>query len=165
MVREWDIRLIKDLEELFADRGASIEKISGRDVLVMEYEEEEMPEDCNIFIEHVTEDSTEVCFMFTVASGLDEKTTEDISALLPFLNRFLSIGSFGIVRQDGFFYFNYSLTVSEQTKKDILMKIITVTLDIAAKTAEEAAVITAPVLNGEVPAAELLNEGISIIQF
>ena len=84
---------------------------------------------------------------------------------LPYLNRFLDIGVFGIDDESGDLEFRYSFIASEKTDRKKLIKMISAAYGTAENTAAEAAGITAPVISGETPAAELLNEDSVIIQY
>lgn len=167
MKGEWDKELLKAIESVFSDAGlyTATENINGRDVLVIEYDAENAPEDCNISIEQLTENSTVINILISVMSGLNKKQSQDIAALLPYLNKYLTIGSFGLTEQDGYFYFSYSFVIDEQTGIGKLVREVSSALDIATASAEEAVGITAPVINGGKPVSELMTDDISIIQF
>ncbi len=162
-----DKELLKEIEELFSETGVEVytEEFSGTQVVVAEYEEGETPEDCNVSVMHLTEDSTEISVMISVLSGLDEKQSDDIAALIPYLNRYLSVGSFGIAKQDGYFWFGCSNVIDENTGRSKLLRIIAGMVDIAYNTAAEAAAMILPVVNGEAQVSELMNEDTSIVQF
>ncbi len=167
MNEAWDKELLKELEELLSEAGLEVtrEDIAGNDVIVAEYDGENEPEDCNVSVMHLTEDSTEISVMISVMSGLDEKQSDDIAALIPYLNRYLSVGSFGITKQDGYFWFGCSNVIDENTERSKLLKVAAATVDIAYGTAAEAVRIVLPVVNGETPVSELMNDDTSIIQF
>ncbi|MCR4780954.1 MAG: hypothetical protein K5876_07660 [Ruminiclostridium sp.] len=161
----WEKELLNELRDLFAEAGrnAEIENISGREVLVAEYEGENEPEDCNVSVVHLMEDTTEISVLISVRSGLDEKQSADIAALVPYLNRFLSIGCFG--NEDGYFWYSCSFVIDEDMERSILIKQITASVNIALNTAAEATAMILPVVNGEAHVSELMNEDTSIVQF
>ncbi|MBO6303406.1 MAG: hypothetical protein J6N15_13305 [Ruminiclostridium sp.] len=167
MSKTWETELLNELVESLSEgaEDIGIEDINGNDVLVMEYDSENGVEDCNIMVNHINEDSTEINVMVTLRSGLGEKSVNDVLSLLPYLNEYLTVGNFGITVQDGYFYFNTTQEIDEDMDRDKLLKMIGTVLDIAVNTSEEAMEMIAPVLDGERPAAELMNEDTAIIQF
>ncbi|MBQ9483264.1 MAG: hypothetical protein IJU82_03655 [Ruminiclostridium sp.] len=167
MSEAWDNELLAGLGELFSKAGGKVstEELSGKKVLVIESDEAGGIEDANITVEHFPEDITVISLLFSVASDLDEKARKDITALLPYLNRCLTIGNFGITAQDGYFYFRTAFVIDEASDRDILFRTIASTFGIAVVTADEAAKLTAPVIRGEKPVSELMNDDTGIIQF
>ena len=167
MSKAWDNALITELESFFTEAGMTVsaEMFGDRQVLVSEYGAENAPEDCNVSVEHLTEDSTVLFIMFTVRSGLDAAQTADVLAVLPYLNKYLSVGCFGIAEADGYFYFSTAMVLDEQADHAKLIRMITATLGIAEATVYEAIDMIAPVLEGETPVSGLLNEDTGIIQF
>lgn len=167
MSKTWETELLNELVEALADSAddIGIEDINGNDVLVLEYDSENGIEDCNIMVQHINDDSTEINVMITLRSGLSEENCNNVLALLPYLNEYLAVGNFGITLQDGYFYFSATQEIDEDMDRDKLLKMIGTVLDIAVNTSEEAMEMIVPVLDGERPAAELMNEDTAIIQF
>lgn len=158
--------IINELAEIFTDAGydVSADEINDSNILSIGYGEDSAVEDGSIIITHY-DDILTVFVLVTVWSGLGTKEKEDMAQFLPYLNRFLDIGVFGIDDESGDLEFRYSFIASEKTDRKKLIKMISVAYGTAENTAAEAAGITAPVISGETPAAELLNEDSVIIQY
>ena len=158
--------LINELCEIFTDAGlnASVEDINDSDILVVEYGDDSAVEDGSVIITHY-DDILTVFVTATVRSALEGKEREDIAGLIPYMNRFLDIGNICLDDESGDLEFKYSFVANDSTDREKLIKIISVAYGTAEATAVEAAGITAPVISGEKPVSELLNEGSEIIQF
>ncbi len=167
MSEAWDKELLDELEEVFSEAGmnAFIDEISGTNAVVVEYDGFNAVEDCNVSVVHPTDDATAVSVLITVRSELGEKASEDIAALLPYLNKYLTVGSFGITRENGYFWFGSTFVIDEDIDRTRLLRIIAANIDICVGTAEEAIALTALMLNGEQSVTELMNEDTAIIQF
>jgi hypothetical protein len=167
MNEAWDNELLNDIGRVMTEAGlrSEVGDIGGKTVLVIEFEGENSAEDANIAVEHFSEDVTGISVMFTAASGCGEKETADITALLPYLNRFLSIGSFGITVPDGYFYFGTSFVIDTGADRASIIRKTAATFDICAETVNAAVTALAPVISGEKQVSELMNDDTAIIQF
>ena len=167
MNKTWDQKLLEELELLFTEMGmeAYVQENSGRNVLTLEYTDAFPAEDADLSIVHLTEDSTALSLLITVASGLDRNASAAVYSMLPFLNQLLTVGHFGLMEENGYFYYSYTTLIDETIDREMLMKLISTALTIAESTAAQAAAITAPVIHGEQTAAEQMNRVNPITQF
>ena len=158
--------IINELCGVFTEAGldASVEDVDGSDVLAVNYDDGSEVEDGNVIITHY-DDILTVFDTATIWSGLEGKERTDIAALVPYMNRFLDIGSICLDDESGDLEFKYSFIAIDTIDREKLLKIISVAYGTAESTAAEAAGITAPVLSGEKPVSGLLNEESEIIQF
>ncbi len=167
MNNDFDGSLLKAILEMVsaAEPDTMIADINGKPVLLTEISGDNATEDRNISVTHLTEDCTAVEIMYTVRSGLDVRQCNDILALLPYLNRYLSIGAFGLLEQNGYFYFHYAFAIRKETEVPLILETLAATLTITDATVQEAILLTAPVLRGELTADDRMREETSITQF
>ena len=166
MSNKWDVELLTELEGILGEIGfiPTIEDFNGKPVLVMEYSGGIACEDCNLSVEHLTDDITAIGVLFTLKSDLDEKQTSDIVRLLPYLNKYLSFGAFSVLEEEGFFCFTASFIIKEDCDRSIIINSISNALTLGLFTTGRALEITLPVISGEASAEELMNEESIIFQ-
>ena len=158
--------LIGELCETFKAAGidASVDSIDDGDILAVEYGDESAADDAAVIINR-EEDLLSVYIVVTVWSGLSGKEESDIAQLLPYMNRYLTLGAFELGGEDGTLDFVYSFIADDKTDRPKLLKIISAAYAFAARTADEGALLIAPVISGEAQVSELMNEDTSIVQF
>lgn len=167
MSETFEKELFSEIEEFFSSRGMEIfyDDMDGKRALVMEYGPEIPVEDCSITVGQLNESSTSVYLLFSVAEELSEENRDNADKLLLYLNKFLTVGNFGMIRDIGYFYFNCSFIADTNDSIEQVMKLFLVTWETAFDTAVQGAQTVLPVFRGEIPVNELMNDDISIIQF
>ena len=166
MNSEFQTRLFSETEEFFSSRGLNVlhEDIDGRDILVLEPHSSDTFDDCNISVNETDEQTAAVDMLFTLGAELDSELCDSLDELLLYLNKFLTIGSFGLEREGGYFYFGCSYLADTAAPTEQMMKVFLMTWQIAADTAVQGVGILQSLKGGEVQLSELLNDDTSIIQ-
>ncbi len=167
MDRIFEESLFSEIEEFFSSQAMSIsyEDIDEKRVLVMESDGDEWFEDCNITVGEAENGIAAVNILFSLETGLSDENPDKVDDLLVFLNKYLTIGSFGLVKENGYFYFSCSYLADAQAETEQAMKIFLMTWQIASKTAAEGEQTVRSVIQGEADVSELMSDDISIIQF
>ena len=157
--------LTADLSGILKAAGfdAYVDSGDGGDILVTEYGDDNAADSASVIINRAGE-LLSVYICAAVWSGLDGGRKDDIAKLLPYLNRYLSLGDFELEEEDGTLEFRYSFIADEKTDRPKLLKIIAAAYAFAARTADEGALLIAPLISGEVQVSELMNDDTSIIQ-
>ena len=167
-MKQQDEELLERLEAFFENLGLSYKKdtIGEKPALILTYdpEDDQLPGDCTITICHPGEDFTAIQMLISIFVELDEKTTADAASLLPVMNSALSIGHFGVIRDEGYFYYNYSFLTNGMSDEGVLIS-AAAALSIISDTAAEGIDILLPLINGEKDVDEIRNEDIVIAQF
>ena len=142
-----------------------LEDIAGKEAIVAEYagENGELPEDCSITVENLTEDSTEINILVTVFSGLDEVPTVNVARVVGELNKFLQIGSFSVI-DDGALFLNYCFVVDEEMGVNNMLAAFLASLDAVSAAAIDAKQQLQPLIKGETTVEQLLEEGLYVEQ-
>lgn len=166
MNNAWDNALLEALAEILREMETEVHIAGngGRNVLTVEYGDTSPAEDLDLSVVHLTEDSTALSILITVASGLDKRASAQVCRMLPFLNRSLSVGNFGLAEESGYFYFSYTMLLDESTDPDTLLYLIGGVMTVAEATAAQGAALAAPVIRGEMTAAERLNSASPLLQ-
>ena len=159
--------LFSEIEEFFSSRGFTVfnDDIDGKNILVMEPDSDVSFEDCNISVNETDEDITSVNILFTLETELLDDLSDSVDMLLPYLNKYLNIGSFGLVKESGYFYFSYSYIADTKAETEQAMKVFLMTWQIASDTAAEGMDTVRALISRDAELSELLNEDSSIIQF
>lgn len=167
MDRIFEKSLFLEIEEFFSSRGlkVSYEDIDEKRVLVMESDGDEGFEDCNISVGEAEDGIASVNILFSLETGLSAENSDKVDELLGYLNKYLTIGSFGLVKENGYFYFSCSYLADAQAETEQAMKIFLMTWQIASETAEQGAQTVRSMIYGLADVSELMNDDISIIQF
>lgn len=86
----------------------------GVPVMVMEYEDKEkdLAEYFNITVEHLTDDTAQICIMHILFSDITDEQVSKVTQRIPDMNRYLSFGSFGIDRINRNVLFSSALDVT-----------------------------------------------------
>jgi len=167
--KEFEKELFDETEAFFSSRGTEVfyDEIEGKNVLVMEYGDDgsPVPADCTVSVIEPDEGCTAVNIMFTLLPGPAAGASDDIEILLPLLNKYLTIGSFGFINETGYLYFSCSFIVDENEEIINTMKLFLSTWEAAFDTSREGLEILLPVINGDVPAGSLTEDEATIIQF
>lgn len=167
MSKEFEKKLFTETEEFFLSRGTKVfyDDVDGINVLVMEYDDDNAPADCNVSVIDLNDDCTAINIMFTLVSASVGKAYDEIESLLPNMNLFLTIGSFGLIKETGYLFFNCSMIVDENADITQTMKLFLSTWEAAYDTARQGIDILLPVINGDVDASGLSEDDVTIIQF
>lgn len=167
MNMEFENKLFAEIEEFFTERGTKVfyDDIEGKKALVMEFGDEGAPEDCTVSLVDIDDNITAVNIMFTIMSGLPDSSSDDMDVLLPYLNKYLTVGNFGLMKDSGYLYFSCAFVVDEFADMLQTMTLLLSMWEIADNTAREGIEVIAPVIGGTVPAVEAANDDSSIIQF
>ena len=106
MNRIFENKLFPEIEEFFASKGFTVlyEDIEGKNVLIMEPDSDVLFEDCNITVDSFDEESTAVNILFTLESKLPDEFSDNVDDLLLYLNKYLTIGCFELIKENGFFF-------------------------------------------------------------
>ncbi len=160
MNKEWDKNFIGELAQVLAafELNVYVGDIEGTDSVVIEADGEKIPAGCTISVEHYAEDAAGIYMFFPLYNGLDEKAVGDMTALVRYMNKYLTIGCFTVNSDDNELYYHHAFIIDEDMDKAVLFGLIGDTLDIATQTAAMGADITAPVLDGTKSVSELLND-------
>ena len=162
-----DRELLYIIKELLDEGGADTELVvtDGQEALELEDRAGDEPRlACNITVSHPSEDTTAVQFLISMYFGLDEKTTENISRVLPEMNYLLSIGSFGCLPEDGYVYLSHAFLTDGLEMKNILLSFCAC-FDTLSVTALRGRELLAPLINGELLPEEAEPEQLRIVQF
>ena len=167
-MKQQDEELLERLEAFFKNLGLSYKNdiIGDKPALILTYdpEDDQLPGDCTITISHPGEDFTAIQMLISIFVELDEKTTADAASLLPVMNSALSIGNFGVIRDEGYLYYNYAFLTNGMSDEGVLLS-AAAALSIISDTAAEGIDILLPLINGEKDVDEIRNEDIVIAQF
>ena len=159
--------LTGDLCETFGAAGinASVDSTDEGDILSVEYGDDNAADGAVVIIDREG-DLLSVYVNVSVWYAGDSRNAE-LSQLLPYLNRYLSLGAFELEDEDGdvTLDFRYSFIADQKTDRAKLLKIIAAAYAFAARTADEGALTIAPLMSGEAQVSELMNEETSIVQF
>ncbi len=167
MDRIFEKNLFSEIEEFFSSQGFTIsyEEIETSKALVMETDSNEAFEDCSISVGDTDEGIADVNILFSLEVGLSEEDFEKVDDLLMYLNKYLTVGSFGLVKESGFIYFRCSYLADTQAEIEQAMTVFLMTWQIASETAAQGVQTVRSVINGEAQISELMNDDTSIIQF
>lgn len=167
MNRIFENKLFPEIEEFFASKGFTVlyEDIEGKNVLIMEPDSDVLFEDCNITVDSFDEESTAVNILFTLESKLPDEFSDNVDDLLLYLNKYLTIGCFELIKENGFFFFRCSYLADTQAPIVQVMKVFLMTWQIASDTAVQGSQIVRSLIQGEAEIGELLSDDSSIIQF
>ena len=124
--------------------------IGGREAVVAEYSgDNDLPEDCTVTVEHLTEDTTEICLLITLMTGLDEGQVKDIKKVIGLINKQLRLGCF-TVTDHGALFFEYAFVIDdEQETKNVLASFVA-SLDTVSLTAAEGKKLLLPLICSEI---------------
>lgn len=166
MNKQWDTDFIKEFAQVLTAGGTEVTvgDIEGERTAVVEADENGAAAGYTLTVEHPYKDTTCVCLLFPMFSGLDSNTAYSIISLTRYLNKFLSTGCFVVSAGDGDVFFRHCFIIDEQMNKAALFMLTAEIIDICAHTAAEGMEIVAPVIEGRTPIAELLNDDHAIIQ-
>ena len=163
-----DIELLSAVGDLLSEAGINVEpaEIDGRIVLELESRSELVDEefDCTVSVCHPSKDTTAVQLLAPVFYELDEDQTVTAARLLPELNYFLEIGSFGCLPEEGYIYFSHSFLTNGLDEESVL-RCFPAYLETVAATALRGRELLLPVINGELPPGEIRPEELRVIQF
>ena len=139
------------------------ETIGTRNVLVVSYtEDESTPIDCTLTIEDLGEDQTALQFFVLGAIDLDKSVCTDLLRLLPQMNEVLEFGSFGLMQQEGVFYYQYAMLIDD-LEAEPLVKMALAASELVTVLAAEGKENILPLLKGEKSAEQLLQDGVSVV--
>lgn len=143
----------------------NIEEIVGKKAIVAEYngDSEALPEDCSITVENLTEDSTEIGILITVASGLDETQTVNLVKVVGELNKYLRLGCFSVL-EDGALFLNYCFVLDDDMGVNNMLAAFLASLDALSTAAADSRQQLLPLLKGEITPEQLLEEGLYVDQ-
>ena len=162
-----DRKLLEKLANFLYNIGAETEReeFDDKTALVLTYavDDETLPEECTVTIEHPAADLTAIQMMISVFYDLDEKTTEEAAKLLPIMNSILEMGCFGVIRSEGCVYFNYAFIVDGLDDSGMIISTVTA-FDIITQTAREGRNILAPLVVGDKKAEDYNNDDALIVQ-
>ncbi len=119
----------------------------GIPVMVMEYTDKDtdLAEYFNITVEHIGDDTTQICIMHTLFSDIDESKVKEVAAHICDMNRFLTFGSYAIDRCNRNVLFCSALDIKYLGKEMPLC--FTVTFDQSRKAATEGVKELAEIIN------------------
>ena len=154
------------LLELIAEQSRKLgiefypDEIAGKAALVAEFPEdnEELPEDCTVTEEHLSEDSLELCILITVFSGLDREQTENVTRMTGRLNRFMRLGCFSAI--EGALFLNYTFVLDEEQPAINTLASFFTSLDALCGSAADARQQLLPLVKGELTCQQLEEQGI-----
>lgn len=141
------------------------EEIADKETIVAEYtgESEDLPEDCTITVENLTEDSTEIGVLITVFSGFDETQTVNVARVVGELNKYLQLGCFSVI-DDGALFLNYCFVLDEEMGVNNMLAAFLASLDAVSAAAIDAKQQLLPLVKGEVTVEQLLEDGLYVEQ-
>ncbi len=166
---EQDMKLLERAKEQFIKYGVpaqmmNIEDIGEHMVLVIDLTgDEDFPEDCSISVCRFTGDSAGLQLMVSVYSGLDEKMTENIASLLPYMNSRLLTGNFGLIAEDGFLYIDQTFLI-DGLSENIIDSSLIINFEFLTAAAMRCRELLEPLVSGRVSIAEMKVEELRIIQ-
>lgn len=167
MDRVFEKNLFSEVENFFSSKGLAIsyEDIESKSVLVMEPDGENSFIDCSISTGEIENNITDVTILFSLATDLPAEISDKVDDLLVSLNKYLTVGSFGLIKENGYFYFTCSYLADTQAQTEQTMKVFLMTWQIAADTAVQGLQTVISVINGETDNSVVTSDDISIIQF
>ncbi|MBQ9460310.1 MAG: hypothetical protein IJU51_00085 [Clostridia bacterium] len=102
MSAEKDRGLLEALCGFLSKNGCTgdVVECEGIPVMVMEYNDKDvdLAEYFNITVEHISDDTSQLCIMHTLFSDIREDKVKEITAVIGDMNRYRSFGSYGIDR-------------------------------------------------------------------
>ena len=141
-----------------------IEEIAGREAVVYDYPDEPgLPEDCNVTIEQLSEDTKGISILVTVFSGLGKQQTENAAKVIGHFNRFLRVGSFSVI-SDGAVFLSHTFLLDGELQPVNTLAAFFATLDAVSSAAAEGRQQLLPLINGELTCEQLTEQGIFVDQ-
>ena len=163
-----DSRLLSLISDKLEEEGiySKFSEYGGEAALELIYEDagEFAPKDCTVTVMHPKEGTTLIQLLVTMLQTDDENTLETIASLVPQFNNVLSIGAFGLMRSDGYFYLNYAFVVEPLDENGILSGFGSA-LQVISITAHRCGEALSAILSGKVSPDVLKEEGYGLAQF
>ncbi|MBR5089316.1 MAG: hypothetical protein IK093_07805 [Ruminiclostridium sp.] len=166
MSNEWGKDFLTELGKIFSGSGidAYMTEFGGGDALMIEPDGEEIRANAIVTVEQSDDDCTCVSLMLPLFDKLEPGVAADLVKLVRYMNKYLTLGSFAVSEEDGTFIFSHTFVIDEDTERVILCGIVSEALDIAEETAAMGGDMVLPVIKGEKPVSELLNNESVIVQ-
>ena len=163
-----DSKLLSLISDTLEEEGiySEFREYGGEAALELIYEEagEFAPKDCTVTIAHPKEGTSVMQLLITMIQTDNEKTIETIASLIPQFNSVLSMGSFGLMKNDGYFYLNYAFVLEPHDESDIL-SVFGSALQVLSATALRCGEVLSAITSGEVSPDALKEEEFGLRQF
>ncbi len=132
--------------------------------LIFDSEDEFAPKECTVTVIHPKDDMTVIQLLVTMLHTEDEETVDKLCSLLPELNSLLSIGSFGVMRSDGYMYYNYAF-LTEPLDEGSMLESFGAALQVVSATAIRCGELLSGFMSEKDGADEGRHDDYSIVQF
>ncbi len=162
-----DSELFERIAGFFKNIDILAEKteLDGQEALVIPFDtgSDDMPADCTITVIHPDEEYTVVQLLFSLFTDLDRKVSKDAVSLLPRMNLYLTLGSFGAIEDEGFLYLSYAF-VTDGLKTDNILMSLGAAFSVLTLTADKGRELLLPLVEGKMTKEEMMSTELNIVQ-
>ena len=167
-MKQKDIDLLAAIGERLSESGIAARPAEIDGIIVLELEgraeSEDKEFDCTVTICHPSEDTTAVQLLVSLFYQLDEEKAKAAASLLPEMNYFLEIGSFGCLVEGGYLYFSHSF-FTDGLSEDSVLRCFAAYLEAVTLTALKGKKLLMPVIKGDLTPEEADKDELRIVQF